>query len=425
MGLRTASVRHPHVEVMAPALTETTKIQFSLPSKQHLENATPVDIYTSKCLDQQTYFKINESQEFSSFSEVNNESICNKLKNNSFKQLIVQRGINYNLISNIMSSSPSPSCDQENKMGLQKTILNFSNMNKQKLKNMERLFSNIESVQETELSCTGDLGARVDDIISAFKSIEGDKLSTEGTELGNNEIFSMGGADLANNLSPFEKDLLENVDVMNIEMEDQHDDTANIQKESQAKDLLKEIEKRHVKIERKLDFLRRRAHKLQSRLLGQHVSHEISGVYENVYRLLKKPKDICHLNSSRIIPYESVKEKVKPFSPSCAKNLIRKLEMTSLLQANSFSHQKCGSKYFGSGSVELPLFRNVSSGIINLIPWAIEEKGELCKMSSQLKTQLCLSQKEVDSEVTESSSGGESCDEMQSYNNPHQQYLSV
>jgi KAT8 regulatory NSL complex subunit 1 len=34
-------------------------------------------------------------------------------------------------------------------------------------------------------------------------------------------------------------------------------------------------------------------------------------------------------------------------------------------------------------------------------------------------------QHEVDSEATESSSGGESCDEMQNYNNPHQQYLSM
>lgn len=427
MGLRTASVRHPHVEVMAPALTETAKIHFSLPPKEQLENASPIEIYEeTKCINHRhSYFQINSSKDIQ-FSGINNECDCKKFANNSFNQLVTQKGVNHNIASNIMSSSShSNVCDQENKMGLQKTVLNFSAMNRQKFKNMEHIFSsNLDSVvSETDISCASDLEVQMDNI-SDFKSVDAEKISSTENELSNdNEMFVMTG-ELANNFSPFEKDLLDNVDVMNIEMEDQHDDAVDIQKESHTKDMFIEIEKKHVEIKRRLDFLRRRAHKLQARLLGQHMSYEVSGIYENVYRTLKKPKDVFDINSSGLLCDEIISEK-KPISSICAKNFIRKLEITSVMQANSISHHKICSKYFGSGSVEYPVLKNISCGSINVLPWPKEEKKHLNKIANQLQTQLAFSQKEVDSEATESSSGGESCDEMQNYSNPHQQYLSV
>lgn len=425
MGLRTASVRHPHVEVMAPALPESAKIHFSLPSKKHVEK-TPVEFYaSSKCIDlQQSYFQIENLNDIH-FCKVNNDHISDKLTNKTFKQVISQSGINHNLLNNIMNRS-FPMCDQENKMGIQKTVLSLSNMSKPRLKNKRsQLFVKLGSViSENEIICSSDLASPAKDVIPTFKVREGEKLSPAGKELCNdNEIFPMEGADFTNNFSPFEKDLLENVDVTSIGIEDQHD-AVQPEKEYQAKDLLKEIKRRQIKIERKLDFLRRRAHKFQSRLLGHQVSCEISGIYENVYTVLKKPKDIFELNSPRL-SCENIAGIMKVFSSNCVKNLIRKLEMTSIMQANSLTQQKVNSKYFGSGSVEFPLLKSISSGTINVMPWQIDEKGDLHKIANQLKTQLFLSQKEVDSEVTDSSSGGESCDEMQSYNNPHQQYLSV
>lgn len=429
MGLRTASVRHPHVEVMAPALTETTKNHFSLPSKEQLENASHIESYEkSKCINpQQSYFQINKSKDIS-LSGINNECDCNKT-NKSFSQLITQNGVNHNLVSNIMSSSShSDVCNQENKMGLQKTVLTFSAMSRQKVKNMGHILSsNMESViSENDISCANDMEAHVEEIINNFKSSESEKVTTSANELSNdNEMFAMTGGELTNNFSPFEKDLLDNVDVMNIEMEDQHDDSVNIQKESHTKDLFLEMERKHVEIKRRLDFLRRRAHKLQSQLLGQHMSYEISGIFENVCRLLKKPKDIFEMNGSGLLSSEGFSVKNKPVSPICAKNFIRKLEITSLMQANSVSHHKICSKYFGSGSVEYPLLKNISCGSVNILPWPMDEKANMNKIASQLKTQLAVSQKELDSEATESSSGGESCDEVQNYINPHQQYLSV
>lgn len=428
MGLRTASVRHPHVEVMAPALTETTKIHFKLPS--NLKNACPVEICAGNRYinHKKSCFPVNTSKEISSVIKLNNESSCENLTNSTFKQLVTQTDINLTTADN-MSSTQSLMCDQENKMGLQKTVLNLSSMNKQNIaKNMEQMLSNLGSISpESENVCSSNLGPHMDSSC-VFKSMDDKSKSNTAANdvINDHEMFAAACTDLANNLTPFEKDLLENVDVMGIEMEDQQDgDIVYVQKESQAKDLINEIEKKHIKIKRKLDFLRRRAHKLQSRLLSQHIGYEISGIFENVYKLLKRPKDLSEINSSQLLPYEYVPEKVTPCSISSTKNLIRKLQKASVLQAHSLSRQKVYSKYFGSGSVEIPPLRNMSTGIINILPWPVREKCELDKITCQLKTQLSLSQREVDSEATDSSSGGESCDEMHSYNNPHQQYLSV
>lgn len=46
MGLRTASVRRPNAEVMAPALTDATQSQnFNLPTKGPLEIGSPLNRY--------------------------------------------------------------------------------------------------------------------------------------------------------------------------------------------------------------------------------------------------------------------------------------------------------------------------------------------------------------------------------------------
>ncbi|KAG5882640.1 hypothetical protein JTB14_025113 [Gonioctena quinquepunctata] len=300
---------------------------------------------------------------------------------------------------------------------------------------MEQLLHNLSSVlPENDGVCSaGDLVPNVEDIMQVIKSIEGsERLNNSANDLNSEgeEIFPMAGTDLTNNLSSFEKELLENVDVMNMTIEDQQDELDSVanQKESQANEVLVALQKKHAKVERRLDFLNRRVYKLQSRFVGQHVSSEIAGVFENVHRLLKKPKESFEepllLGSMRAIETKPV-EKLKPMSYSSAKTLVRKLEMSTVLQANTIARQKTGPKYFGSGSIEIPPPRNNTSGAINIIPWPIETKNELQKVAGQLKIQTSVTQKFVDSEATESSSGGESCDEMQNYNNPHQQYLSV
>uniref|UniRef100_V5H030 Uncharacterized protein n=1 Tax=Anoplophora glabripennis TaxID=217634 RepID=V5H030_ANOGL len=450
MGLRTASVRRPHVAVMAPALTETAQTQnFNLPSKAHLEPASPINSYEKnnkyQATTKEAYYK---SDDHLSPFNLESDELSNAIGNLNTLVLASEKFIlgkclteisgasdnTSNQNSNIMSLSPSPMGDQENKMGLQKTGLDVSSIHKSS-SDVDQLLNNFGSVLP-ESETTGDLGHNVDDIMQVIKSIEGsERLNNTPNDLNseNDEVFPIAGTDLTNNLSSFEKELLEGVDMMNITMEDQQDEleTVDRQKESQAKEVLADLQKKHAKIERRLDFLRRRVYKLQSRFMGQHISGEIVGVFENVHRTLKRTKETYEIPKQdslggTLVANESlIVEKPKPMSYGSAKTLVRKLEMSAVVQANTASRQKHTSKYFGSGSVELPTFRSNVSGMLTLLPWPVEAKYELQKVAGQLQTQLGLVQEEVDSEATESSSGSESCDEMQSYNNPHQQYLSM
>ncbi|XP_056642788.1 KAT8 regulatory NSL complex subunit 1 [Diorhabda sublineata] len=428
MGLRTASVRHPHVEVMAPALTETVQTQnFDLPPKSCLEPTFQVNSYRKNKFieqDKQAFLKSGgeyvgkvhlDSNEIKSSVVLNSEKIFNNFhrKSNSASDTN----------SNNIMNSPSSMGDQDNKMGLQKTGIDISMIHKDKKPSeMEQLLQNF--------SVSSDLETNVEDIMQVIKSIEGsDKLNNSSNDLNaeGDDIFPITGTDLTNNLSSFEKELLENVDVMTMSMEDQQDelDTVDKHKESQAKEVLSLLQNKHTKLERRLDFIKRRVYKLQSRFLGQHISSEIAGVFENVHHSFKKPKEPLEepvsVFNKTILPVD----KLKPLSYSSAKTLVRKLEMTTVLQASAVARQKNTPKYFGSGSVEIPVPRTSSSGVVTITPWTTNTKNELQKVATQLKTQTSLTQKQVDSEATESSSGGESCDEMQNYNNPHQQYLSV
>lgn len=199
-------------------------------------------------------------------------------------------------------------------------------------------------------------------------------------------------------------------------------------KETQTKDLIAEAKKKQDKIERRLDFLRRKVRKIQARHMGQHVSDEIAGVYEYVHRTLKHLKDSSTAlddDSSIFSPLNTFHQQhYRPISTSATKSLLKKLEMAATLQSNSVSRQR-PVKYFGSGSTEPTTFRINVPGIIELPSWPVEHKLELQKVTGLLHSEIRVVQQDLDSEATESSSGGESCDEFQNYPNPHQQYLSM
>lgn len=420
MGLHTASLRHSHV-VMAPALTETVKVNFESCSINHLENENPIEIYdVNRFIKCKPCYLINGSKNISSIKS-NDESLSENISNIHFKQVMSEVNSSY-CVNNM--------CEEECKMGLQKTVLKLSSLTSQENSKKEKLSSpNLESVIQDSGNCISNRSACPGngDCFSICKSTDGIKTISTGTDINNdNEVFTVTHTDLRNNLSPFRyKDILETVNVINMEIADQQDiDNVDIQKELQTGDMLNLLRKNQAKTERKLDFLRRRAHKIQLRLLGEHISFEISGIFENVYKLLRKPKDFYEVNALGLLAGENIRKR-KPLSSNATKHLLRKLETTSMLQSNLISNNKIYLKYFGTGSIENPSTRNVSAGSINIIPWQVEEKYELYKLACHLKTQLLLSQEEVDSEATESSSGGESCDEMHCYNNPHQQYLSV
>ncbi|CAH0553618.1 unnamed protein product [Brassicogethes aeneus] len=404
MGLRTASVRRPHVApVMAPALTDTQSPTFKLPPKP----ASPINSYeTNKYVSnaKDSFHKGSNPYNINSDELDTLETLLNN------KCLTNLSGASDNSL-NIMNNSPPLMGDQGDKMGLQKTALDsVSNMQKsvKSANDVEQLFNNLTSVLPG-----GDLGQELMQVIKSMETPN--DLNNES-----DEVFP---------LTSFEKELLNDVDVMNMSM-DQQDEMEDL-KETQAKDFLQNLQNKQAKYERRLDFLKRRVCKLQARFMGQHISGEIGGVYELVHRQIKKAKEMQENSlTNNVLPtpsesFSAEKEKPKPLPYGATKSLVKKLEMTTLLQANSASRQRHVAKYFGSGSMEPSVYRSSATSMVNIPAWPLESKNELQKVTGLLKTELELVQKQVDSEATESSSGGESCDEMQTYNNPHQQYLSI
>lgn len=269
------------------------------------------------------------------------------------------------LASELLKQQPDSPAAMDEKMGLQKTTPTRS------ITDVDQFLNSMSD---------GELGPNVDDLMQAI-----------GDRLVHTDVFTC-----------LEKELLGDVDMISME-------------ETQTKDVIGELERNQAKLERKLDFLIRRVRKLQARHMGRHVSGEIAGVFENVHRSLKKMKD----NVAN--PHENL----KPMSAGAAKSLIRKLETSSMLQSTTMSRQRHGGKYFGSGSVDPMSYRSNMIGMTSVPPWTMEDKQELKKVVGLVHTELSLAQSEVDSEATVSSSGGESADEMQNYNNPLQQTLSM
>lgn len=442
MGLRTASVRHPNAAVMAPALTESAQTQnFKLPPASR--SASPI----SNIVEDNAYYT-DEAICIKSGGSIDTSVLKGKQLNNAFDNLNTLAlasellktdnclgTANKASESSIMNNCSIPMEDHTDKMGIQKTGLdNVSTLLKDKSasSDMDQIFHNLSS--EIPVSdIPGDIGQNVDDIMQVIKSIEGSSERTTSDLVSETDnIFPLTTNDLTTNLELFN-------DMMNISMEE--DGTASL-KEMQSKELLTEINSRQIKLEKKLEFLLRRVRKFQMRDMGQHFSGEVAGVFEHVHRLLKRLRDnsnndshlqmvdVDQSNSSISEQmYETTQqipiEKMKPISQNSSRNLVRKLEMSTLLQANVSSRQKHTPKYFGSGSTENNNFRTTVSGMITLPKWSQEHKKELEKVSGSLHSEISLVQQELDSEATASSSGGESCDEMQNYNNPTQQTLSM
>lgn len=446
MGLRTASVRHPNAVVMAPALTESTQPQdFKLPSPSR--TASPIN----KFEDGTSYYN-DDTVSIKAGNFINSGALKGKQPNHVFDNLNTLA-----LVSELLKSENSlgtsnrasdiaepetsmmniPMENQQEKMGIQKEGLdNVSTLLKDKsvTSDMDQILSNFSS----ELQ--GDSGPNVDEIMQVINSMESNSERTT-SDLGgeaDNMFIPLNTNDLATNLELFN-------DMMNISMEE--DGTASL-KEMQTKELMADITSKQIKLEKKMEFLLRRIRKLQMRDMGLHLSGEMAGVFEHVHRLLKRLRDcsnsesqqqqqqltdVDHSNSSVSEQMNDLTqqqqqvqlEKLKPISQSSSRNLVRKLEMSALLQANSNSRPRHTLKYFGSGSTESNNFRTLTSGMITLPKWPQEHKKELEKVSGLLHSEISLVQQELDSEATASSSGGESCDEMQNYNNPTQQSLSM
>ena len=84
--------------------------------------------------------------------------------------------------------------------------------------------------------------------------------------------------------------------------------------------------------------------------------------------------------------------------------------------------QKCESRHpYLNQSKSL----NCSQNQIKLPKLNDDQVGDLKQTVSMFRSHLNWLQSDVDSDKTDSSSEAESCDEMHSFHNPHQHYLSL
>lgn len=222
---------------------------------------------------------------------------------------------------------------------------------------------------------------------------------------------------------------------------------------------LEVISREEQQLQRKMDFLIRRLYKLVARSTGIHASEEIAGFLEHVARHHKqRDKQISVLNgtsfsesiqevhqvsselpvnlfsspstSQQLHRKESteVEESIKPVPLNDMKSFLKRIENLATMQSKIVNKRAHAIKYF---TKPIPnthdiLTKSESSCLRNIVT-RFEDRDlmQLEQVSGLLMSELQLIGKQVDSDETASSSGGESADEMVAYNNHYQQPLSM
>ncbi|KAK7870995.1 hypothetical protein R5R35_012190 [Gryllus longicercus] len=503
MGIKFASLRHPDVVVMAPALTEAGQSQnFKLPPSAHSSPGSPVSVAfngvkklavphllsdANLCKNRTKKFcgseklicqRVNGFQKledtrfldpnFDAFENLTTLAIASELTKGTGEDLCAgrqkhpgEKSKGHSKEGKFIMNQCDPSMgDHQDNMGFQKpnnAVPNTECANLMKDKtlsnDMDQLLKNLgAAISGNELSSGTDLGQNVEDILQVINNMETnppetDSMNTDNMGLGNMDptenveaesMFQMAdGADL----STLERELL-NVDMMNMCVDvNINDNTLELEnKEALSAVRLEDVRKKQFELERKCEFLGRRLRKLHARSLGKHASGEVTGVLEQAYRMLQSASgkegenstensdsQIVQTSGSVVVKVEpNVKEKrVKGISSSSLANLFRRLDVISQQQAAITSRQQVPHKYFGAGSGDHSTVAVSNNGISAFPKFLSETKEEVEQVSGQLHTQVEVVEHAFDSDATASSSGGESCDEMQNFNNPHQVSVSI
>uniref|UniRef100_T1IZF2 Uncharacterized protein n=1 Tax=Strigamia maritima TaxID=126957 RepID=T1IZF2_STRMM len=194
---------------------------------------------------------------------------------------------------------------------------------------------------------------------------------------------------------------------------------------SKPRTRLDEMSERNMNLKRRTDYLTRVVLKLQGRQLERQVLGELGVLVEHHHTTLQLPSRRERLqqglkaviaNSGGSVNNTDLKaeilqcEDVKNLSTAALVNLVRKLEST-----HGSPHRQ---KY-----VTLQHLRSVDK--VENAATGVKLPVELCKemerVGSTLRTNVRHLEKAIDSDATESSSGGESCDELEGYDEkrPH------
>lgn len=478
MGPRFASLRHPNV-VMAPALTDarqTQKLrltpttippetsdstlrlsdgkQFSkviqckrilsqtqnticnLPVKQRFVKSTSkasgnssLGVSTEKCNNN----NVNSDISNGSFNKpkISSESqvIDNKIDEQASDYLPVQSSCSF-----IMNSSDTPMGDLDGNMGLTKSETESLNYMKEKgscSSEVDQLFRNFQNVDEI-LQVIKSMESSTTDGENEMVSIDpGPSSEAEGM----NSIFPIpDSSELQSGLANFDRELFTDVDVMNMCVDENLGDSSLIvNKETFIKDKVEEVQKKQYYMERKVQRLVRRLHKTQARIIGKHACEEVTGFLEHLNQTVHTSDGTSTGGINVKRPHSSLTcdglcdKDCKKKAVNNINVLVRRLEQASQQQASAAHRHTKTCRYFGSGSRDYSSLLSSANGLKNyplagaIVPKLSEVvKSELEEVTGQLHTQLKAVEAGVDSDVTASSSGGESCDELPSSNS--QQY---
>ncbi|XP_023318944.1 KAT8 regulatory NSL complex subunit 1 isoform X2 [Trichogramma pretiosum] len=301
---------------------------------------------------------------------------------------------------------------------------------------------------------TVDLGHNVDDILQVIKSMEENdagaeenRLTSEGLVGGVSSQSAEGVPEIFQDSEPFSLNLLSDVDVIGLcseqltdqsisvpsssslhHIEQQHDpmllqqqqESARLNAVSQQQTV---VEKRQHELERRASFLARRLRKIQSRLVAEHAAEQTGNVLQLAQQSAKKNliDDLSNLGSKA-----GVNRNFPELSGSLS-SFLNKLQKSCSAQSNSIAvRQRNTCRYFGAGSKDFngpqqPLGRGTVFGMTQI---KLDGK-ELENVCGPLTSKIKVLQSAYDSECTASSSDCDSCDELQTFNNPHQQHLPV
>lgn len=287
---------------------------------------------------------------------------------------------------------------------------------------MDQLFKNLTAaITCTDLSPGDFPPPNVEELLQVIKSMENtcetsdNTLDTPSDNVEPEGMFPLSGTDLAS----FERELL---DDMMTNFDENLPDSGLDMKESLTKEKLEDASKRQFEIERKCERLKRRLKKLQARCIGKHAGEELTGLFEYSHRLTRQGfQGSVFAKNDELMGKE---KKIKGVSELALTTLVNRLTIASINQASGILKYRPGIKYFGSGSSEGTSQTEPLPGAI-LPKLAEEERNEVKVVAQQLHSQVHLLQSHLDSDVTASSSGGESCDEMKSFNIQQQNQQSM
>ncbi|XP_066600627.1 KAT8 regulatory NSL complex subunit 1 [Prorops nasuta] len=457
------------VAVMAPALTEggpqkQEKLLLTLPAGGFLSSNQATKIYQNReiftefvvstnvkpsIIDKQYICDLSKTvlhnvinskyvngiRDFPAFNHQSNLISRKNLINQDFVQWVAPNNPEQKLTDFIMNDSSKT--EDTNNMGFFKSDRELPSMSAESTsegKNLDvdqimtfKTDSASDNVQ-CNIANAGDIGQNVEEILQVIKSIENvetvENMSVSGSEPVQSTVDSVEMFTIPEEgFSSFERDLLNDVDVMSLCTDNINLDSTDQQKTNSLRLQQDLVAQKQFESERKCAFLLRRLRKLQARVIGKHIAEENIGIVELAHRGVKKylfPELVDISSNSNSQNFSEITNSLIAF--------LKKLEKMCIAQSNSVSRQRLCIRYFGGGSQDS--LGNVSNNNSNRPPIfgssQLQLNGDqLENVAGPLTMQLHVVESNLDSDCTASSSGGESCDEMQSFNNPHQQHLCI